>query len=250
MLIHREALELARNCAPNEDGVPFTYTCVHITPDGAVTVTDGHHWLRMKAAADEPNLFDEIAEDGKADLEEDVMVPGEIVEAFSAAMKKRKVKKGMPVPHVVVAKQDQHVTLCSSDGTTKRTFLIDSVGKDLVFPNVDKTVLAHVAERHIILSVDLLSVIVRTLRSCKADSIRLGLPASPAAPITINAFCETGPITGALMPMRDAEAMDAHVRTAPAATQSKLEPDDAPLGGISISPDEAKRLKDALEGFQ
>lgn len=215
MLIHREGLELARNCAENVDGVPFTHTCVNIAPDGTVTVTDGHHWLRMKATADEPNLFDEIASElAGEEPEHDVLIPGDIVQAFNGAMKKRKAKKGMPVPHVVVGQQGQHVTLCSSDGTTKRTFLIDAPAKELIFPDVDKTVLLHQPERHVILSVDLLSVIVRTLRACKADSLRLGLSASPTAAITISAFCATGPITGALMPMRNNAEMDKEFRAA------------------------------------
>src|SRR4051812_2209490 len=48
VLIHREALELARNAAVDGDGIPFSITCVYVTEDGAVTVTDGHLWLRMK----------------------------------------------------------------------------------------------------------------------------------------------------------------------------------------------------------
>ncbi len=103
MLIHRESLELAKNAAPAEDGVPFTTPCVQVSEDGTVTVTDGLHWLRMKAAADEPNLFDEIAESGTDDLDGPVMIPAEVVQAFNAAMKKRKAKKGMPVPHVIAS---------------------------------------------------------------------------------------------------------------------------------------------------
>lgn len=205
MLIHREALELAKNCAADIDGIPFAMSCVHFDTDGTVTVTDGTHWLRMKAAADEPNLFDELAEQGDAILLDAVLIPGDVVTSFNGAMKKKKAKKGMPVPHVVVATKEKSVTLRSSDGKTTRTFLIDGVAADLVFPNVDKTVLTHQPERTVILGVDLLSLIVRTLKACKAPSITLGFSSSPSAPITIRAFSETGPITGALMPMNDPE---------------------------------------------
>ena len=143
MLIHRESLELAKNAAPAGDGVPFTTTCVCIGEDGTVTVTDGLHWMRMKAAADEPNLFDEIAVDGTQALDGPVMIPAEVVQAFNAAMKKRKAKKGMPVPHVIVAHQEDRVTLRSSDGKTTRTFLMEAVDPTLVYPNVDRTVAAH-----------------------------------------------------------------------------------------------------------
>lgn len=202
MLIHREALELAKNAAPVGDGVPFTITCVNITEDGAVTVTDGHHWLRMKAAADEPNLFDEIAEDGTDALDGPVMIPAEVVQAFNAAMKKKKAKKGMPIPHVIVAQQDDRVTLRSSDGKTTRTFLMEAVDVNLKYPDVEKTILSHAPTHHIILSVDLLSKMVRALKACKAPNLHLGLPADPTAPIHVSAFTETGSIDGALMPMR------------------------------------------------
>lgn len=205
MLIHREALELAKNCAPDDDGVPFTITCVHITPEGAVTVTDGRHWLRMKASADVPNLFDDIAERGNGHLEEPVLIPGDVVTSFSAAMKKKKVKKGTPAPHVAVSQVGPDVTRTSSDGKTTRKFLIDGVAKELVFPNVDKTVLAHVPERTVRFGVDLLAIIVRTLKACKADTVQFGFPSSTEGPITIRATTETGPISGAGMPYADPE---------------------------------------------
>lgn len=204
MLIHQEALELARNAAAGGDGVPFSITCVNITEDGAVTVTDGHHWLRMKAAADEPNLFDEIAEQDTENISGPVMVPADVVQAFNAAMKRRKVKKGTPVPHVVIAQQDNRVTLRSSDGKTTRTFLLEAVDAELKFPDVDRTVQGvNKPQRHVIVSVELLTAIVRTLRACKVSSVKLGLPESAEAPISLSAMSLTGPIDGALMPMRE-----------------------------------------------
>lgn len=187
------------------EGIPFSITCVNIGTDGSVTVTDGHHWLRMTAAAEEPNLFDDIAEQETEELDGPVMIPAEVVQAFNAAMKKRKAKKGMPVPHVVVAQQENRVTLRSSDGKTTRTFLMEAMDAELKFPNVDKTVLAHAPSRHIILNVDLLTLIVRVLKSCNAETVRLGLPDDNSAPIHLSAFTPTGPITGAVMPMREPE---------------------------------------------
>lgn len=209
MLIHREALELSRNAAIAVDGTPFTITCVNITTDGAVVVTDGKHWLRMKAATEEPNLFDEIAEQGTDALDGPVMIPAEVVQAFNAAMKKRKPKKGQSVPHVVVAQEDNRVTLKSSDGKTTRSFLMEAVDKDLTFPDVDYTVAAHKPQRHVIFSVDLLSVVLRTLRACKADSVTFGFPEDSEAVVSLTAFTATGPIDGAVMPMRKNEASEA-----------------------------------------
>jgi len=201
MLIHREALELAKNAAKEVDGIPFSISCVNITPDGAVVVTDGLHWLRMKATADEPSLFDELAERDTVELAEDVLIPAEVALAFNAAMKKHKPKKGQQAPNVVVAQQDQRVTLRSSDGKTTRSFLMDAIHVERSFPDVDRTVLAHQPDRHIILSLDLLARLVRTLRACKAGSVTLGLPIDPTAPISLSCYTEAGPIDGAIMPM-------------------------------------------------
>jgi len=204
MLIHREALELARNAASHDtEGVPITISCVKIGPDGSVTVTDGHHWLRMKAAADEPNLFDELAERGTDALEHPVLVPADVIAAFNAAMKKRKVKKGQPVPHVVVAQHENRITLKSSDGKTMRTFELDAPDAELKFPDVDKTVQAHLPTHHVVLSVDLLALLVKTLRACKATTLKLGFPIDTDAPVTLSTFTLTGPIDGAIMPMRE-----------------------------------------------
>jgi hypothetical protein len=204
MLIHREALELAKNAAPSGDGIPFAITCVQVTTDGAVTVTDGSHWLRMKAAADEPNLFDELAEKDTETLAGPVLVPAEVMSAFRAAMKRRKSKKGEPVPHVVVAQQDNRVTLRSSDGKTMRTFLLEAVGADLKFPDIERTVRgAYKPVRHVVLSVDILRLVMRTLHACKVGWVTLGFPEHPSAPISLTAWSETGPIDGAIMPARE-----------------------------------------------
>lgn len=202
MLIHREALELARNASDEGDGVPFAITCVNLGTDGSVTVTDGHHWLRMKAAADEPNLFDEIAEQDTTALDGPVLIPAEVVQAFNAAMKKKKVKEGMPVPHVVVAQQDDRVTLRSSDGKTTRTFLMDAIDVNLKFPDVDKTIKAQPV-RYITLSVGLVALIMRALKACNATSVKLGLPEDPRGAIQMSTFTATGLIDGAFMPMID-----------------------------------------------
>lgn len=201
MLIHREALELARNASVDGDGVPFTITCVHITPDGAVTATDGHHFLRMNAVANEPNLFDEIAEKGTEPLEAPVLIPADVVKAFNAAMKKRKSKKGMPVPHVVVAQKKDRITLASSDGKTVRTFLMEAIDPNLTFPDVDRVF--RPVTRSVVLGVDLLSALLKTLKSCGATGVKLGFPEGEAEAISVSAHTETGLIDGAIMPMRE-----------------------------------------------
>lgn len=200
MLIHREALELARNAAEPGDGVPFSISCLKVGEDGSVTVTDGRHWLRMAAAVTEPSLFDELAQDGAgADSEGPVLVPADVMQAFSAAMKKRKQKKGQPVPHVVVTQKDSHVTLASSDGKTRRTFLLEAV--DVEYPNVDRTILSHEPVREIVLNLDLLYLLTRTLKACGAVSLRLGIPHDERAPIRVSTMTTTGPVDGAVMPM-------------------------------------------------
>ncbi len=202
MLIYREALELARNAAVDADGIPFSMTCVYVTEDGALTVTDGHLWLRMKGAVDEPNLFDELADKGAgAKSDGPVLVPADVIQAFNAAMKKRKAKKGQPVPHVVVTKAGTSITLASSDGKTKRTFLLEA--SDITtFPDVDRTVLAHAPVRELVLGVDLLYSVLRTLKACGAVSLHLGLPESVEGPVRMSSVSLTGPIEGAIMPMK------------------------------------------------
>lgn len=203
MLIHKEALELAKNAAAAGDGVPFAISCVKVDVDGAVTVTDGAHWLRMQAAADEPSLFDELAEEDTKSPAGPVLVPAEVMSAFRAAMKKRKSKKTDAVAHVVVAQQENRVTLRSSDGKTMRTFLLEAMGADLKFPDVDRIVLAYKPVRHVTLSVELLRVILRTLHACKVGYVKLGFPEDAMAPISLSAWSETGPITGQVMPSSD-----------------------------------------------
>ena len=203
MLIHREALELAKNAAVSDDGVAFATTCVNVDEDGRVMVTDVRHWLRMSAAVDEPNLFDELADKGAGVASDGpVLVPAEVMQAFNAAMKK-KSKAGMPVPHVVVSQRDGEITLASSDGKTKRAFRFDPV-EGVQYPSLDRTVIAHEPVKSVLLSVELLHKIVRALRNCGAESVRLGLPSSPIGPISLSAETLTGRIDGAFAPMRDA----------------------------------------------
>jgi len=204
MLMHREALELAKNASDVGDGVPFTTSCVNITPDGALVVTDGHHFLRMKAIVDEPSLFDGLAVQDTEELDGPVMIPADVAVSFNAAMKRRKVVKDAPVPHVVVAQADGQVTLRSSDGKTTRKFQLDAMDPNLVYPDVDKVVSGiHAPVRRVLLGVDLLAKVLRVLKSCKAESVAFGFPEDEHGPITINAFTKTGLIDGAIMPQRD-----------------------------------------------
>ena len=80
---------------------------------------------------------------------------------------------------------------------------MEPVDPNLTYPNVEKTVLAHEPVKTVALSVDMLAGLLRTLKSCKATSITLGLPADPVGPIRLSAFTATGPIDGAMMPLRD-----------------------------------------------
>lgn len=205
MLIHREALELARNAGKVEDGVVYPVSCLHITPEGHVTVTDGHHFIRIKAAVDEPSLFDEIAAEETEALEEPVLIPAEVALAFGAAMKRRS-KKGEDVPHVVVAAQAgaETITLRSSDGKTTRSFLIGGMDPTMQFPKVDRAVRgANAPVRHIVFDVDLVMRLLRVLKAVGATSVRFGLTEREDGPMSFSAFTEHGPVDGAVMPMKD-----------------------------------------------
>lgn len=195
MLIHREALALAKNANAESDG-RFCLNFVRVTKEGHVIACDGHHFLRIKAKVDEPSLLDAMLPQVQdAELEDtDALIPADVLTAFAAAIGKMDDKA-----HVVIATTDATITLASTDGICERTFV--SKAPDLPYPDVERVTQRHPVVE-VVLSVELLTKIVRTLKACGATSIRLGVKDADSA-VGINAFCDSGPIDGSIMPMRD-----------------------------------------------
>lgn len=210
MLIHREGLELAA-IAVTDDDSRFALSCIQVDPQGVVTVSDGKVALRMQAAVDEPSLFDQLAEQDTDELQEPAMVPADVAIAFLAGMKKRKAKPGEATPHVVVAQQDDRLTMRSSDGSATRTFVIENDKSGAAFPNVARIFAQHQAGTRISLGVDVVLGVLRVLKACKVTAFTLDVPADyheANHPIALSAFALAGPIAGVIMPMRDGEAID------------------------------------------
>lgn len=205
MLIHREGLELATNTLTEEGATRFALGSIQVGTDGVVLASDGKACLRMAARVDEPTLFDDLAEEDTDDLCDPVLIPADVATAFLASMKKCKAKPGEAKSHVVVATRNGQVTLRSSDGKATRTFLLESPSSDLRFPDVMRLLRQHRPGTRVVLSVDVMSQILRTLRAVKAMSFSFDIPADydGANAIAVAAFCDAGPIEGLIMPMRD-----------------------------------------------
>lgn len=206
MLIHRVGLEIA-NAGEKEDpkGNAALQT-VCIDDKGQVSACDGLMWLRMGALVDEPDLFttDELADlhPMRADR---ATLPIGVVRDFNAAC-----KRGKSVDQVVVSSDEAgQTTLATADGKTTRTFLVKP--GEAVFPNVDATLSKKPPMARVLLSVDLLRKLLRTLKSCDAKSVAFTIY-GPADPIRIDANCMVDEnkklIEGAIMPMRDADAQE------------------------------------------
>jgi len=191
MLIHREALNLANNAA-DENSDRYCIKFVQITKDGHVVATDGHHFLRIKALVDEPSLLDALMPEDKRDNAVDALVPADTLQSFAAAVKKVDANA-----HVVIAAENGTITLATADGVTERTFVTKP--PDLPFPDVAK-VTRETSEKTLTLGVELMMRLLRTLKACGASSVTLGVN-DAESPITVAAFCDSGPIDGAIMPM-------------------------------------------------
>lgn len=202
MLIHREALELAKLAADdNEDLGNKSLACLKVEGNGHVTVTDGHVLMRLAAKMEEPGLFDEVLDVDERNSRDVVLLPANAAAAFNAAMKKRKRKKGQASPGVAISQGDALIKLASSDGITTQRFEIKPLDTEQ-FPDPAKIFKSHVTTLEIVLGIDLLLDVLKTLKAVGASSVRLHLPAEPVSPVKVTAMSEVGTLEGVLMPMR------------------------------------------------
>jgi hypothetical protein len=202
MLIHREALELAALAADDTDDLGNkALACLKVEGNGHVTVTDGTVMLRLAAKMEQPGLFDEVLDVDERNAREIVLLPANAAAAFNAAMKKRKKKKGQPAPGVAVSQGDALIKLASSDGLTTQRFEIKPTAAEK-FPDPSKIFKDHVTTLEVILGVELMIDVLRTLKAIGAASVRLHLPAESVSPIKLTAMSEVGTIEGVVMPQR------------------------------------------------
>jgi hypothetical protein len=211
MLIRLEALELAANAGGAEGSDRYALDCIQVQPNGDTIVTDGHHFLRIRAAVDEPSLFDALLPKKERGSTEEVLVNAEDAKAFKAAcrraVKKSKGgKKGKPEPiHVAVSKAGEAVTLATADGVTSRRFEMKERAADMKYPDVQRTI-PKGRKREILVSVDLLIRVLRTLKVLRCVGVEFSMTDREMDPIVLKATSIVGDIDGAIMPMRDVES--------------------------------------------
>jgi hypothetical protein len=210
MLIRLEALELAANAGEPDESDRYHLNVVQVRANGSVIVTDGSACLRIQAAVDEPGLFDALMPAQERGFEGEVLIEkGDAIDfkaacrkALKRAGKKSSADGGEPV-HVVIAKDGDTLKMATADGIVERQFLIKQPD-GLRFPDVDRVIPAG-EHREIILSVELLLKMLRTLKRLRVRAVTLGLSRAPLSPIRITANSHAGAIDGALMPMLGAE---------------------------------------------
>ena len=208
MLIHREALELARFAPTVDEGGQYALTCLMLEPDGHVVVCDGHQLMRVAGAVDEPSLFDALIPQEEREHAAPILLPAEAAQSFNAALKKRKKKKGEPTAHIVISQDGEAIRLASADGKVTRRFEVKP--PDLPFPNIAAVMRPHVEVKKVTLSVELMLTVLKALKGCGCTSLTLSLAAGEAAPIKLSAFSEPmGPVEGVFMPMRTGDEKDA-----------------------------------------
>lgn len=204
MLIHREALELARLAPVEDEGGKFALTCLLIEADGHVVVCDGVQLIRVAGKVDEPSLFDAILPADELNHSESILLPADAAQSFNAALKKRKKKKGEPTPHIVVSRDGDAVKLASADGKVTRRFEVAI--PDLPFPNIAAVMRPHAEVKRTTLSVDVMLTVLKALKGCGCTSVTLSLAEGAGAPIKLSAFSlPMGPVEGVVMPMRDTD---------------------------------------------
>ncbi len=147
----------------------------------------------MKALVDEPSLLDALLPEAQRENAVDALVPADTIASFAAA-----IKKVDSNAHVVIAADNGTITLATADGVTERTFVTKP--PDLPFPDITKVTRTK-SEKTLTVGVDLMIRLLRTLKACGAESVTLGIN-NDEQPITVAAFCDSGPIDGAIMPMR------------------------------------------------
>lgn len=200
MLIHRQALELHRMCADENDG-KFALAAMLIEPTGHVTVCDGTQYLRVSAKVEEPALFDALIPDEERRWREPIVLPADAAESFNAALKKRKKKKGDVAPSVSVSQNDEHIRLASSDGQTMRRFEVKP--PEQPYPPIENVFKDFVEVKKVVMGVDLLLDVLKTFKACGSDSITLSFGSGDSAPVKVSSFSGIGPIEGAVMPRRE-----------------------------------------------
>lgn len=207
MLIHREALELARMAPTEDEGGRFALTCLLIEADGHVVVCDGHQLIRVAGQVDEPSLFDSLIPEEEREHAEPILLPAEAAQSFNAALKKRKKKKGEPTPHITVSHDGEAVRLASADGKVTRRFSVKP--PELPFPDIAPLMRPHATVKRVTLGVDLMLTVLKALKGCGCDSVTLSLAEGESAPVQFSAFSNPmGPVSGVVMPMRAAEKAD------------------------------------------
>jgi hypothetical protein len=201
MLIHRQALELHRMCADENDG-KHALTAIKVEPTGHVTVCDGTQYLRIAAKVEEPGLFDALVPEEERVQTQTILLPAEAAESFNAALKKRKKKKDEVPPSVVISQdEDGHIRLASSDGRTMRRFEIEPPTQP--YPEIERVLRGHVVTKEVLFGVDLLLDVLKTFKATGCSTIRFGFAEGQDAPVKVTAFSEIGPIEGAVMPRRE-----------------------------------------------
>lgn len=207
MLIHREALELARMAPDEDEGGALALSCLMIEPDGHVVVCDGHQLIRVAGAVDEPSLFDSLIPADEREHADPILLPAEAAQSFAAALKKRKKKKGEPTPHLVVSQTGDAIRLASADGKVTRRFEVKP--PELPYPNYATLMRPHTEVKRVTLGVDLMLTVLKALKGCGCTSMTLSLAASDTAPVKIDAFSTPmGPVEGLVMPMRTGDEKD------------------------------------------
>lgn len=222
MLIRLEALELAANAGDADDS-RFALSAIQVRADGSVVVTDGWQILRIQAAVEEPGLFDALLPAHERGFEGDVLIESADAKDFKAACRKalkraghKSVAEGGEPVHVVVAKDGDQLTMATADGIVERRFVIQQPDTDgPQYPDIEQ-VLPRGDKHEIVISVDLMMKMLRTLKRLKVKAVTLGLTSDPNTAISITAKSLAGDIDGALMPMRAEDkrtAPETHVDT-------------------------------------
>jgi hypothetical protein len=210
MLIRLEALELAANVGDSDASDRYGLNYIQARPDGSVVATDGTQLLRIQAKAEEPTLFDaELPEDERG-FEGEVLIEAGEAKDFKSACRKalKRLGKAHEPTHVVIARDGDDLTMATADGIVTRRFTIRQPDAPN-FPAVDRLLADTSERREIILSVDLLIKMLRTLRRLDVKCVRLGLSEEANSAIYLRAESKTGVIDGALMPMHDKTTVSA-----------------------------------------
>ncbi len=200
MLIHREALELARMAPQDDEGGKFALTCLLIEGGGRVVVCDGKQLIRVNGSVDEPTLFDDLIPAEERDHDEPILLPAEAAQSFNAALKKRRKKKGEPTLHIVVSSDGTHVRLASADGKVTRRFEV--APPELPFPNIKPLLKQHRSAKKVTFDIELLMTVLKALKGCGCPSVTLDFAEGETSPVRFAAFSDPmGPVDGLVMPM-------------------------------------------------